>query len=161
MLITYDKNTLYYVATASGIAGDWYPQIRVPALQTSQVYVSADWTADMTGTAGWKSFGVAASGATQDLLSADPATATVAGTPILIRILIDNVNWQTTADQPITLALDGFLPPTPINILSSPSDITSLSDCTPLSAFGRSAIFTINKRPIPTIAPAELNLTNP
>ena len=115
----------------------------------------------MTGAAGWKSFGVAASGATQDLLSSDPATASVAGTPILIRIVIDNVNWQTITDQPITLALDGFLPPTPINITTSKSDVTSATDCTPLAPFGRSAIFTINKRPVPTISPAELGLTNP
>jgi len=161
LLIKYGQNTLYYVATASGIVGDWYPQIRVPALGGTQTYVSVDWSADMTGAGGWNTFGPAASGGA-DLLSATKATVTnVTGTPILIRIVIDNVNYRTEADQAIQLALDGFLPPTPIAPATSKSDITSASDCTPLPAFGRTATFTITKRPVPTITPTEITVSNP
>lgn len=164
VLLTYDKNTLYFVATASGVIGDWYPQIQLPALQTSQVYVSADWSSDMTGTGTWNTFGAVSDGATHDLLSATAATASVAGTPILIKIVIDNKNWQTLADQTIQLGLDGFLPPTPIVVSgtgASKSDVTSATDCTPLGAFGRKADFIINKRPNPTGTPAFLGVTNP
>ena len=35
--LVYGNNTLNYVATASGILGNWRPDIQVPALQTSQV----------------------------------------------------------------------------------------------------------------------------
>lgn len=161
-LLTYGQNTIYFVATASGIIGDWYPQIQLPTLQTSQVYVSAGWSSDMTGGGTFTAFpGLAATGATQDLLSTSPATASVAGTPILIKIVIDNVNWQTLNDQAITLKLDGFLPPAPINIGTSKSDVTSTTDCTPLAAFGRSATYTINKRPTITGTPTYIPLTNP
>lgn len=157
--LTFGNNTLYYIATASGIQGDWYPQIRVPGLQTSQVYVSAEWNANMDGSGTWNTFGVTPNGSTQDLLSALPATASVDGTPILIRVVINNNNWQTLADQEITLALDGFLPPVPIVPATSISDITSPTVCTPLGEFGRSAIFTINKRPAPAGNPAYLGIT--
>jgi len=160
LLIKYGQNTLYYVATASGIIGDWYPQIRVPALGATQTYVSVEWSANITGAGPWNSFGAAASGGA-DLLSTVPATASVAGIPILIKIVIDNVNFRTEADQAIQLALDGFLPPTPIVPGTNKSDITSASDCTPLPAFGRTATFTITKRPVPTIAPTEITVSNP
>jgi hypothetical protein len=159
-LLTYGQNTIYYVATASGINGNWFPQIQLPALQTSQVYVSAGWSSDMTGAGAFTSFAPALTGATQDLLSATPATAVVAGTPILIKIVIDNVNWQTLADQPVVLGLDGFLPPAPIDILTSKSDIDATT-CLPLAAFGRTATYTINKRPTIAGTPAYIPLTNP
>lgn len=160
-LLTYGQNTIYYVATASGIVGDWYPQIRIPALQSSQVYVSAGWSADMTGGGAFTTFAPALTGASQDLLSASPAAVTaVAGTPILIKIVIDNVNWQTLGDQTVTLALDGFLPPTPIVPATSKSDVDAAT-CLPLAAFGRTADYTINKRPTIAGTPAYIPLTNP
>jgi hypothetical protein len=156
--LVYGNNTLYYIATASGILGNWRPDIRVPALQTSQVYVSAQWTADMTGAGGWVAFPIAATGATQDLQSPTDATVTnaVAGTPILIRIVINNMNWQTLADQPITLGLDGYLP-----IAYTVSDIIGGGNCNPEPVFGRTAISTIKARPTITGTPATLPLTNP
>lgn len=162
--LTYGQNELYFVATASGINGDWYPRIQLPALGSTQVYVSAGWSSDMTGGGTFNSFNPAATGATQDLLSTAPATATVSGSEILIKVVINNVNYQTLADQPIELGLDGFLPPTPIVVTGtgkSKSDITSTTDCTELADFGRKATVTINKRPNPTGTPAFLGLTNP
>jgi hypothetical protein len=159
-LLTYGQNTLYYVATASGIIGDWYPQVRLPALSASQKYVSAEWSSTMTGAGAFTAFpGLATTDATQDLLSTTPATASVAGTPILIKIVIDNVNWQTLLDQLVVLGLDGFLPPTPINIATSVSDVDA--SCAPLAAFGKTATYTINKRPTIAGTPAYIPLTNP
>jgi hypothetical protein len=157
---TYSNSTIYYVATASGINGTWYPQIRLPLLAGNQVYVSAGWSSDMTGTGTFNLFGVAATGASQDLLDgANAATAVAGGTPILIKVVINNMNYQTTADQPLELALDGFLPPTPIAILTAPSDVTSLTDPAPVLPFTRKATYTINKRPDPTGTPVFLGPT--
>ena len=158
-LLTYGNNTLNFVATASGILGNWRPDISVPALQTSQVYVSAQWTADMTGAGGWVSFGIAGTGAAQSLQSPSDATVTnVAGTPILIRIVFNNMNWQTLADQPINVGLDGYLP-----TAYTVSDIqgSGATPCLPEPAFGRNATFTVKARSTITGNPATIPLTNP
>lgn len=160
VLLTYGENSIYYVATASGIVGDWRPSVRIPDLETSQTYVAVEWTADMTGAGGWVNMGAATTGASQDLVSPSDATCTdVDGTPILIRVRILNNNWQTLADQDIELALDGYLP-----TAYSVSDITGgtgLDACDPLAAWGRTATFTINARPTITGTPATMVLTNP
>lgn len=159
VLLTYGENSIYYVATASGIVGEWRPSIRIPALLATQTYVAVEWTADMTGGGGWVNMGAAATGATQDLVSPSNATCTdVDGTPILIRVRLLNNNWQTLANQDITLALDGYLP-----TAYTVSDIQGTGDtpCAELAAFGRTAIFTINARPTITGTPATMVLTNP
>lgn len=161
VLITYGNNTLYYVATASGILGQWRPSIQLPALATSQTYVSAEWTADMTGGGGWVNLNPALNGQTQDLVSGTNATVTNAttGTPILIRIVINNNNWQTLAAQSIQVGLDGYLP-----TAYSASDITGGTGptaCDALTAFGRTATFTINARPTTNINNGQIPKTNP
>lgn len=163
---TYGNSIIYYVATASGIVGDWYPQIQLPALAGNQTYVKAEWSPTMTGSGTYYNFGAATTGATQDLLDGtNKATAVETGTPILIRIEIANNNYQTTADQGIILGLDGFLPPTPIKVTvpvavgDSPSDVTSLTDATVVAPFFRKATYTINKRPNPAGNPAFLGPT--
>jgi hypothetical protein len=112
----------------------------------------------MTGGAGWNTFGIAATGATQTLQSLNDATVTnaVTGTPILIRIVIDNHNWQTLAAQPILVGLDGFLP-----TAYTVSDIIGGGSCAPEAPFGKTATYTINARPTITGNPATLILTNP
>jgi hypothetical protein len=157
--LVYGQNTLNYVATASGILGGWRPWIQIPALQSSQLYVSAQWTADMTGAGGWVAFPIVANGSAQTLQSPSDATVTnVAGTPILIRIVLDNQNWQTLAAQAVTVGLDGFLA-----TAYTVSDIqgSGATPCAPEPAFGRTGTFTINARPTITGAPAVLPLTNP
>ncbi|MBK6348246.1 MAG: hypothetical protein IPF68_20345 [Bacteroidales bacterium] len=94
----------------------------------------------LTGGGGWAAFtGAPVPG---DFTSSTDATVTdVNGTPILIRIRILNNQWQTLVDQPITLALDGFLPPA-----YTTSDITGgvgPDACDPLAAFGRTAVYTV------------------
>ena len=85
LLLTYGENSIYYVATASGIVGDWNPRLQIPALLATQTYVAVEWTADMTGAGGWVDMGAATTGAAQTLTSPTDATCTdVNGTPILI-----------------------------------------------------------------------------
>jgi hypothetical protein len=157
--LVYGNNTLNFVGTASGILGNWRPDISVPALQTSQVYVSAQWTADMTGAGGWVSYPIAGTGAAQQLQSPSDATINnIAGTPILIRIVINNMNWQTLADQPITVGLDGYLPTT---YLVSDIQGSGATPCAPETAFGRTGTYTIKSRPTINGTPATITLTNP
>lgn len=161
VLLTYGQNTLYYVATASGYAGDWRPSVRVPALINNQTYQTVEWTIDMTGGGGWQDLGVANTGATQDLVGPNTvlAPSSVAGTPILIRVVINNNNWQTLADQTINLAVDGHLPPdfTRSDIIGG----TGSDACDPLPVFGRTANFDIKARPTINGTPGTLGLTNP
>ena len=158
--LVYGNNTLYYVATASGILGNWRPDIQVPALQTSQVYVSAQWSANMSGAGPWVNYPIALTGAAQTLVSPSDATVTnVAGTPILIRIVLNNVNWQTLADQPLLVALDGYLP-----TAYTKSDIIGgggANACNEAAPFLRTATYTIKSRPTITGVPATIVLTNP
>jgi hypothetical protein len=159
--LTYGENAIYYVATASGYAGEWRPSIRIPVLQTSQTYVKVEWTEDMTGTAGWVDMAAATTGAAQDLVTPLDVTATssIAGTPILIRVRLLNNQWQTLGDQSITLAVDGYLPPdwTESDIIGG----SGTDACDPLVEFGRTANYTIKARPTITGNPAALGLTNP
>ncbi len=69
----------------------------------------------------------------------------VAGTPILIRIRIDNANFETLADQPILVGIDGYLPTgfTESDIIGG----TGTDACDPEVAFGKEATYTILARP--------------
>jgi hypothetical protein len=161
VLLTYGNNSLYYAATASGILGNWKPWVRIPALQTTQVYVSVDWTYDMTGSGNWHSFnGLVPNGSQQDLQSPDDAAVSdaVNGTPILIRVVINNNNWQTLADQAVTLAVDGYLAPdyTTSDIINS-----GPNPCDPAPAFFRTADFTVKARPTINSTVTFLLNTNP
>ncbi len=161
--IIYGQNELYFIATASGIQGTWRPHIQIPALNPTQAYVSADWTADMTGSGGWVSFGAAADGTSQNLVSASDATVTDAtnGTPILIRIVLANNQWQTLADQSIGIALDGFLDHDD-NTISDIIGGEGADACDLLDPWERTATYTILARPtIVPDTPAPLGLTNP
>jgi len=157
--LTYGENSIYYVATASGIQGNWRPAIRLPILAATQTYVAAEWTSDLTGAAGWVAFtGAPVPG---DFTSPSDATVTnVNGTSILIRVRLLNNQWQTLADQPITLALDGFLPPT---YLDPAGDIigTGATPCDLAAPFLRTADYTIKARPTITGTPQFLLNTNP
>lgn len=159
VLLTYGNNNIYFVATASGIEGAWRPAIRLPALAATQTYVSAEWTDDLTGAGGWTAF--AAVPAPGDFTSPSDAVVTdVNGTSILIRVVLNNNQWQTLNDQPITLALDGFLPPT---YMDPAGDIigTGTTPCDLAPAFERDAIYTIKARPTITGTPVFLLNTNP
>lgn len=151
---TFDKNTLYYKATATGIIGTWRPSIVLPALTAAaplgQIYTSADWNDKADGTGSWHPFvGAAATSAGGTYASAATDLATVAdavaGAAIVIRVVVDQRNNESLASQTITAGIDGFLP-----AAWTLSDVTSATDCTPLATV-RSADFIILPRP--TVAP--------
>jgi hypothetical protein len=144
---------LYYKITASGILGAWRPSIRIPALASDQTYANVEWTNDATGVGGWAAFSgfTAGSSATADLVSTVDATVgNVAGTSYLVRLTINNNNYETLNDQPLALAVDGHLPTgyTVSDIQGAPS----ATPCANEAAFGKSATFTIMERP--TVTPA-------
>lgn len=142
----YGQNTLYYKVTASGVVGKWRPSISLPALTGSakgQNYVSADWTT--VGGTSWTPFAGLSAG---DLdggtftSTASDADATTAGTSIIVRIVVENKNYETLADQTITLGVDGYLASG-----YTISDIKSTTDCNAEDAFGKHADKIIQKRP--------------
>ena len=148
---TYGENTLFYRVTASGILGDWRPSIQIPALAgLGQTYIAVEWNQDITGAGAWHPFvGAAGTSVAGTYASADTDLAevldAVAGTPILIRVRIDNANFETLADQPILVGIDGHLP-----TAFTESDIiggTGTNACDPEVAFGKQATYTILGRP--------------
>jgi hypothetical protein len=146
---TYGENAIFYRVTGSGILGDWKPSLRIPALAgLGQNYIAVEWNQDITGAGPWHSFNVPAGNtAGGDFVSTDDANITdaIAGTPILIRVRIDNANFETLADQPVLVGIDGYLPTT-----YTESDIiggVGPNACDPEVAFGKQATYTILGRP--------------
>ena len=148
---TFDANAIYYRVTGSGILGNWKPSIRIPALAgLGQNYTTVEWNQDITGGGAWHSFNVPASNiAGGDFVSTDLANITdaVAGTPILIRIVIANVNYETLADQPILVGIDGYLPTafTESDIWGGTGPVPD--PCEQADAFAKTATYTILARP--------------
>ncbi|MEI7727484.1 MAG: hypothetical protein WCK09_20410 [Bacteroidota bacterium] len=149
---TYDMSTIFYRVTGSGILGDWRPSIRIPALAgLGQNYVAVEWNQDITGAGGtWQTFNVPAGNtAGGDFVSTANATITdaVVGTPILIRVKIANVNYETLADQAILVGVDGYLP-----TAYTASDINGGAGpvpdpCAQAAPFAKEATYTILARP--------------
>lgn len=150
---TYGQNTIYYKVTASGILGEWRPSIQLPALagaSEGQNYESADWASDGST---WHTFGLVAGDKDGgDFSSTDNASVTdaSAGSSIIVRIVINNVNYETLADQAVEMAIDGYLPSA-----YSTSDVVSSANCTEDTAFNKKGTSTI--KPRPTIAPDTTN----
>lgn len=149
---TYGINTLYYLVTASGASGTWTPSIRIPALAgLNQNYAGVEWSADLTGLGVWNSFDLPASPvgntAGGDFTSTVLANITdpVAGTPILIRVKIDNVNWETLANQPINVGIDGLLPTGMSDIWGGTGPLPD--PCAQADPFAKNATYTILARP--------------
>ena len=149
--ITYGENAIFYRVTGSGILGEWRPSIRIPALAgLGQNYLAVEWNQDITGAGAWHTFNVPAGNtAGGDFVSTDNATVTdaVAGTPILIRIRIDNVNFETLADQPILVGIDGYLP-TDYLVSDINGGTGPVPDpCAEAPEFDKQATYTILARP--------------
>ncbi len=146
---TYGENTIYYNITASGFAGEWKPQIKLPALaDAGQKYVSAQWK-DAAGT--WHDFtGLAQDGSAQELTSTDLATippaATAGDTPTAsypVRIVIDNERYETLADQTLNVGTDGTYGGANSDKLKDKKDDCSDDE----AAFGDNKDYTIKARP--------------
>ncbi len=146
---TYGENTIYYNITASGFAGEWKPQIKLPALAgAGQKYVSAQWK-DANGI--WHDFtGLTQDGSAQELTSTDLATIPPAGTPgatptasYPVKIVIDNERYETLADQTLNVGTDGTYGGATNDSLKDKKD-----DCSDDEAdFGDNKDYTIKARP--------------
>jgi hypothetical protein len=136
--VTYGENTLYFEIMASGVLGDWRPSFRIPALAGGQAYTSIDYSID-AGT-NWISLGTTAG----DLVGGTNATITdeVNGTPIYLRVVIDNENYESLTLQTLNFAVDGHLP-----TAYTVSDVVSDSDCTEASEFAKNTDYSILPRP--------------
>ena len=150
---TYGANTLYYRVTGSGILGSWRPSIRIPALAgLGQNYTSVQWNQNIDGSGPWHTFNVPALNTIGgDFVSTDDASITdaVAGTPILIRIIIANVNFETLTDQPILVGIDGNLPAAyTASDIWGPGTWPGTPDaCSAATEFAKTATYTILARP--------------
>lgn len=150
---TYGENAIFYRVTGSGILGAWRPSIRIPALAgLGQNYIDVEWNQDITGAGAWNTFSVPAGNtAGGDFVSTNNAIISdaVAGTPILIRIRIDNVNFETLADQPILVGIDGYLPTgyTESDIWGPGTWPGTPDPCDEADAFAKEATYTILARP--------------
>jgi len=144
---TYGQTTIYYKITASGAIGTWTPSISLPALGSlGQNYNAAEWSSDGTT---WNPFSltdgdVAGGNYTS---AATNAPVTVVGSTIIVRVKIDNVNYESLAAQPIVLGADGVLP-------GGVNDIVSVANCADEAAFGKTGTHTVQPRP--TVAPTTL-----
>ncbi len=145
---TYGENEIYYSITASGFAGQWKPQIKLPALAgAGQKYVSAQWK-DANGT--WHDFtGLVQDGTAQELTSTDLATipAGAAGaTPTAsypVKIVIDNERYETLTDQTLNVGTDGTYGGNNNDALNDKKDDCSADEDT----FGDNKDYTIKARP--------------
>ena len=146
---TYGMNTLFYRVVASGTSGTWVPSVMIPALLgLSQNYAAVEWSANMAGTGPWTAFtGAAGNTAGGQFVSPTSATITdpVAGTPILIRIQIANVNWETLASQPVLVGIDGFLPTGMSDIWGGTGPVPD--PCAQADPFAKTATYTVLARP--------------
>lgn len=145
---TYGENELYYKVNAKGFVGEWKPQIKLPALATGgQKYVSAQWSSDNGST--WKDFtGLTQDASSQDLTSTELASITDAtsGTPIIVKIVVDNERYETLADQSLEVATDGTYGGTNNDSLNDKKDDCSADE----DAFADKDTTTIKARPTVT-----------
>lgn len=146
----YGQSILYYKVTASGSTSTWTPEIQLATLTGSQTYATADWAVP-GATPTWNSFGAVAPGAGEYKYSASTAPVSVGGSDIIIRVVINNVTFETLAINPIVVKVDGQMP--------GAIDNVKASDCTVETAWNETGTFTVNPRP--TVADAISETPNP
>ena len=147
---TYGINELLYRVDATGATGPWTPSVRLPNLAgLNQVYAAAEWTADMSGAGGWVAFTGAAGSTGGDFVSPSDATIIdpLVSSPILIRVQVDNQNWETLADQAINIGVDGYLPNGLSDIWGPGVWPGNPDPCDQASVFAKNATYTILARP--------------
>ncbi len=141
---TYGENTIYYKVTASGFAGQWKPQIKLPALAgAGQAYVSAEWSPN-NGTDWYDFDGLATTGAAQELtsntLATIPATTTA---DYIYRVVIDNERFETLSNQTLNVGTDGTYGGATNDSLNDKKDDCSADE----AAFADNDDYTIMARP--------------
>jgi hypothetical protein len=142
----YGVNSLYARITASNYAGDWKPSFKVDGLDPVQVLTSVVWSTDS----------LFATSHTTTLVgnvatSTDLATAAFDGSAkIWVKVDVDNKSFETLADLPITIGVDGIIQVGATTL----DDVISDTDCNPEVAFGKTVNETIKARPTVTPDPA-------
>lgn len=142
----YGTNILYARINASNYAGDWTPSFRIEGLDAVQTLTTVTWATDSLFTTTHTTT-IAGNVAT----STDDATAAFDGSlPIYVKIEVDNNSFETLADLPITLGVDGIITVGATTL----DDVVSETDCSIEVAFGKSVDQTIMARPTVTPDPA-------
>lgn len=142
----YGVNSVYARITASRYTGEWTPSFRIEGLDAIQTITSVVWSTDSLFTT-THTCTVAGNVAT----SADNATAAFDGTAkIYVKIDVTNNHFETLADLPIVVAVDGVITVGATTL----NDVKSITDCSDEVVFGKSVNQTIKARPTVTPDPA-------
>jgi hypothetical protein len=142
----YGVTSLYARVMASNYAGDWKPSFKIDGLDPVQQLTSVTWATDSLFATPHTTT-LASNVAT----STDLATAAFDGSlKIWVKVDIDNKSFETLADQPITIGVDGIITVGATTL----DDVVSNTDCSPEVAFGKTVAETIKARPTVTPDPA-------
>ncbi len=155
----YGTNTLQVTLTASGYTGDFDPEIRIRGLLGDQNITSVTWAAASPSTATGTFTGAIVGTEYTSTASNNPMPSLNAGQAITITIVLDNVHWETPADQTISIDIDG-------SYTSGTTTFNDLSDvngaCTPETDWADTSDQTIKARPtINPVTPASFIPKNP
>ena len=142
----YGTNVLYARINASNYAGDWTPSFRIEGLDAVQTLATVTWATDSLFTTEHTTT-IAGNIAT----SGDDATCAFDGSlPIYVKIEVDNNSFETLADLPITIGVDGIITVGATTL----DDVISETDCTTEVIFGKFVNQSIMARPTVTPDPA-------
>ena len=142
----YGVNSVYARISAKNYTGTWTPSFRITGLDAVQALTAVTWSTDSLFTSPHTTT-LAGNVAT----STDLATAAFDGSAkIWVKMDITNNSFETLADLPITLAVDGIITVGATSL----DDVISETDCNPEVAFGKSVNQTIKARPTITPDPA-------
>jgi len=142
----YGINTVYARITAKNYAGEWTPSFRILGLDPVQTLSNVVWSTDSLFTT-THSTTLSGNVAT----STDNATAAFDGSAkIFVKFDINNNSFETLADLPITLGVDGVITVGTTTL----DDVISETDCNTEVVFGKAVDQTIKARPTVTPDPA-------
>lgn len=165
----YGEQTFYYKINAKGFVGKWKPQIRIPDLPGregqsidgvtisathGQVYKSVQWSTASDGT-GWTDFAgtLNADGTTQTLttVAGNAGLASItdkdSGTPIYIKVVVENHRYEGLTDQNFMFAADGTIGTTDKSDIHGNAPIAGGDACDEVAPFAREDEYTLKARP--------------
>ena len=142
----YGVNTLYARITPSRYTGEWTPSFRIEGLDPVQTLTSVVWSTDSLFTTTHTTT-IAGNVAT----SGDNALSAFDGSvKIYVKIDVTNNYFETLADLPIILGVDGVITVGSTTL----NDVKSETDCSDEVPFGKFVDQTIKARPTITPDPA-------
>lgn len=149
--VIYAPNNLYYLVKASGASTTWNPSILLPDISANatyeQHYGSAQW-ASLTDLDTWHDFNLPVAGSTGGAYtSSTSAPVTEDGSYILIKVQLNNRMYETLANQPFELAVDGVLSGTNQKDIWGDDRPDGTNFCDDADDWARKATYTIIARP--------------